>query len=48
MNSEQAEAQLTSEGLRIAESWERGWFWIRKDENGERITWWVTDEQGDK
>ncbi len=44
MNVYEAEERLAAEGLRIAESCESGWFWTWRDEDGERITWWVTDE----
>lgn len=43
MNSEQLTQQLTSEGLRIASQGESGWTYTYINEDGERVTIWVTD-----
>lgn len=43
MNTEQITAQLTLEKLRIADSTETGWTYSYINDEGERITLWVTE-----
>ena len=35
--------ELISEGLRIADSGESGWYWKSINDSGDVVTLWVTD-----